>query len=141
MWLFVINGIVWFLYNILSKHGRQTTIFSKNDVGGIVPMIKYYLRIRKEHPPIKKYNSLQKAAYTTIPFAALGVIMTGVAIYWPVQFKWITALFGNYDTARVWHFIFMAMLVLFFVGHLFMVVVSGWSNFVSIVTGWKRSDI
>jgi thiosulfate reductase cytochrome b subunit len=41
----------------------------------------------------------------------------------------------------VWHFIFMAALVLFFGGHLLMVVIAGWSNFVSMITGWKKSEV
>ena len=137
MWLFVVNGIIWFFYNVLSKHGRQTTIFRGTDLSGVLPMIKYYLRVRKEHPPTRKYNALQKLAYTTIPLAALGSILTGMALYWPVQFSWITAAFGGYDIARYWHFVFNALLILFFFGHLFMVAISGWSNFVSILSGWK----
>ena len=140
MWLFGINGLVWFLYNILSRHGRQTTLFSKMDFGGILPMIKYYLRIQKEHPPTKKYNSLQKLAYTTIPLAALGVILSGIGIYWPVQFSWIAAVFSGYEGARLFHFLFMAGLVFFFFGHIFMVVLAGWSNFVSMITGWKKTE-
>ena len=140
MWLFFINGLVWLVYNILSKHGRRTTIFFSEDWSGIFPMIRYYLRIRKVHPPVRKYNSLQKLAYTTIPAVALGSVASGIAIYWPVQFHWVTALFGSYDTARIWHFIFMATLVIFFAGHLFMVVIAGWSNFLSMITGWKRTE-
>ncbi len=139
MWLFAVNGVVWILYNIISKHGRMTTLFRTQDFSGLGPMILYYLRIQKVHPPVKKYNALQKLAYTTIPLAALGVILSGVAIYWPVQFQFVTRLFGSYDVARVWHFVCMSVLVLFFVGHLFMVVVSGWSNFLSIITGWKKA--
>ena len=141
MWLFLINGLVWFVYNIASKHGRQTTLFSKKDVRGVLPMVKYYLRIRKEHPPSKKYNSLQKFAYTIIPLVAVGVLLSGIAIYWPVQFQVITLFFGNYDVARVWHFIFMAALVLFFVAHIFMVILAGWINFVSMFTGWKKITV
>ncbi len=140
MWLFAINGVVWVVYNILSKHGRMTTIFSKKDFGGLLPMIQYYLRIRKKHPPVRKYNALQKAAYTSVPFIALGAVLTGVSIYWPVQFGWVTRLFGNYDTARLWHFLFMSALVLFVAGHLFMVAISGWNNFTSIITGYKRVE-
>lgn len=139
MWLFFINGFSWVLYNIVTRHGRGTTLFSKSDVPGVLPMIKYYLRLRRDHPPSKKYNSLQKLAYTTIPLVALGSVLSGAAIYWPVQFSWITSLFGNYDAARVWHFIFMAALVVFFAGHIFMVTISGWSNFVSMITGWKKT--
>ncbi len=138
MWLFFVNGTVWFLYNLLSTHGWRTTIFRRNDISGVLPMIQYYLRIRKQHPPVRKYNALQKLAYTTIPCAALGSVLTGMAIYWPVQFSRIAWLFGGYDIARYWHFVCMAALVFFFLGHLVMVVVAGWWNFVSIVTGWKR---
>ncbi len=141
MWLFFVNGFIWVAYNLLSKHGWRTTIFSKKDFSGVLPMIRYYLRLRKEHPPVKKYNALQKAAYTTIAFVALGAVLTGLGIYWPVQFSLITRLFGNYDAARVWHFAFMAALVLFVAGHLFMVAVSGWNNFLSILTGYKKEEV
>jgi thiosulfate reductase cytochrome b subunit len=140
MWLFFINGTVWFLYNLLSKHGWHTTIFRKADLPGILPMIKYYLRVRKQHPPVKKYNALQKLGYTTISFVAIGSVLSGMAIYWPVQFSRITWLFGGYDVARYWHFVFMAFIVFFFFGHLLMVVIAGWWNFVSIITGWKRVE-
>ncbi len=141
MWLFVVNGLVWIFYNIATEHGRQTTLFRLSDRLGILPMIKYYLRIQKEHPSVKKYNALQKLAYTTISLAAIGVILSGIAIYWPVQFSWLTSLFGNYDAARVWHLIFMFTLILFFFGHILMVMISGWSNFWSMITGWKKIKV
>ncbi len=138
MWLFVLNGLIWILYNLLAKHGRQTTLFRWRDRTGILPMVLYYLRIRKEHPPTKKYNALQKLAYTSVPLLAIGGIMSGIAIYWPVQFSSLGSLFGGYDTARGLHFFFMMTLVLFFIGHLVMVAIAGWDNFVSIITGWKK---
>ncbi|MBI4547665.1 MAG: cytochrome b/b6 domain-containing protein [Ignavibacteriae bacterium] len=140
MYLFVANGLMWVLYNIFSRHGRRTTILSRNDLDGVFPMILYYLRIHKEHQLTRKYNPLQKLAYTTVPIIALGGILSGIAIYWPVQFSGIASFFGGYDTARVWHFIFMGTLVLFFLGHIFMVAISGWSNFVSMITGWKKTS-
>ncbi len=139
MWILAINGVLWIAYNVMTRHGRQTTLFSPKDFSGILPMIKYYLRVQKQHPTVRKYNALQKLAYSTIPLAALGAILTGIAIYWPVQFGWVTRLFGNYDTARAWHFIFMASLVLFFFGHIGMVLLAGWNNFLSMITGWKKT--
>lgn len=138
MWLFVVNGMVYVLYNIISKHGRTTTLFRISDTGGMIPMIQYYLRLRKEHPIQKKYNSLQKFAYTVIPLVACGTILTGIGIYWPVQWAVVTKFFGGYDTSRMWHFVFMAMLVLFFFGHIVMVAVAGWNNFVSMISGWRK---
>lgn len=139
MWILFVNGLVWVVYNISTRHGRLTTFFRREDISGVLPMIQYYLRIRKQHPPVKKYNPLQKLAYTSVVFLAIGSLLTGVAIYWPVQFSKLTALFGGYDTARGWHFFFTLSFILFFFGHIFMVVISGWSNFASIITGWKKS--
>jgi thiosulfate reductase cytochrome b subunit len=138
MWLFAANGTVWLAYNIISRHGRRTTLFRGPDARGVIPMILYYLRIRRKHPPAGKYNPLQKLAYTFIPAVALGSVLTGMAIYWPVQSGAVARLFGGYDTARVWHFIFMGVLLLFLGGHLLMVIIAGWSNFLSMITGWKR---
>jgi Ni/Fe-hydrogenase b-type cytochrome subunit len=137
MWLFLVNGLLWVLYNIVSNHGRATTLFRLSDMSGIVPMVKYYLRIRREHPAITKYNALQKLTYTLLPLLAVASILTGIAIYWPVQFSGITGFFGGYESARLWHFIFTAAFVAFFAGHIVLVAISGWSNFVSMITGWK----
>ena len=103
MWIFVANGLIWWLYNAISRHGRETTLFQKSDIKGIFPMIKYYLRLEKKHPAAKKYNPLQKLAYTTIPFAALTGILSGIVMYWPVQMHFIGVIFGGYDGARIWH--------------------------------------
>jgi thiosulfate reductase cytochrome b subunit len=62
-----------------------------------------------------------------------------MSLYWPVQFGPLASLFGGYDTARIWHFIFTAGFTLFFMGHILMVIIAGWSNFVSIITGWKSA--
>lgn len=138
MWIFAANGVIYFFYNILSRHGRRTTLVRKEDLPGILPMIKYYLRIQKTHPPQGKYNPLQKFTYTFIPLLGLGSVLSGIAIYWPVQFSGIAWLFGGYDTARIWHFLFTAAFVFFILGHLLMVVIAGWNNFISMITGWGR---
>jgi thiosulfate reductase cytochrome b subunit len=138
MWLFAVNGVLWVAHTILTRHGRRTTLFRPGDARGIVPMILYYLRVRKDHPPQGKYNALQKLAYSTVPAAAILALATGIAIYWPVQLSGLTAVFGGYDAARIWHFGAMAALLLFLAGHLVMVLAAGWWNFWSMVTGWKR---
>ncbi len=140
MWLFVLNGIFYGAYNIVSRHGRLTTLFRRSDLPGVLPMILFYLRIRKKHPPQEKYNPLQKLAYTSVPLLAVGGILSGIALYLPVQFHWIAAIFGGYDAARIFHFLFMSALVLFFGGHILMVVIAGWDNFVSMITGWKKKE-
>jgi thiosulfate reductase cytochrome b subunit len=140
MWIFVVNGLIWWAYNAISKHGRETTLFQRSDIKGVLPMIKYYLRIEKKHPEIKKYNALQKLAYTSIPFIALAGILSGLEMYWPVQLQFLGKIFGGYDGARIWHFCAMSALVLFFLGHLVMVAIAGWSNFLSMITGTRKVE-
>ena len=101
-------------------------------------MIKYYLRIEKNPPKYEKYNSLQKLAYTSTPFLAIGVTLSGLVLYLPVQLQPLTWIFGGYDFARWVHFFFMAAFVFFFIGHIFMVSISGWENFWAMISGWKR---
>ncbi len=139
MWFFAFNGLVWVVYNFSTRHGRETTIFRPGDFGGVIPMIKYYLRIRKEHPPQRKYNSLQKLAYTSTIALGAAAVLSGLAIYWPVQLQALTGLMGGYEGARLLHFFAMNSLVFFFLGHLVMVAIAGWKNFLSIFTGGRGS--
>jgi thiosulfate reductase cytochrome b subunit len=83
---------------------------------------------------------LQKLAYTSIPFIALAGILSGLEMYWPVQLQFLGKIFGGYDGARIWHFCAMSALVLFFLGHLVMVAIAGWSNFLSMITGTRKVE-
>jgi thiosulfate reductase cytochrome b subunit len=70
----------------------------------------------------------------------LGVlsVLTGFAIWKPVQFSWLAWLMGGFHWARLWHFLVMWAMLAFVFGHLVMVALHGWNNFVSMLTGWKK---
>jgi hypothetical protein len=85
----------------------------------------------------KKYNGAQRIAYTAIIVMGLGSVLTGLAIYKPVQFYWLCALLGGYETARIIHFILTIGYCLFFVIHIVQVILAGWDNFRSMVTGFS----
>jgi thiosulfate reductase cytochrome b subunit len=85
-----------------------------------------------------QYNPLQKLAYTSaIGFGALS-LLTGIVLYKPAQFSWLAFLFGGFHLTRVWHFAAMCGFLAFIPGHLIMVLLHGWSNFYSMLSGWKR---
>jgi len=69
-----------------------------------------------------------------------GSILTGLAIYKPVQFSWITWLCGGYKAARLEHFILTIGYVLFFLVHIIQVIKAGWKNFKSMITGFEVSS-
>ncbi len=50
------------------------------------------LHIRKMLPPQDKYNAVQRIAYTSIIVMGFGSLITGLAVYKPVQFYWLTWL-------------------------------------------------
>jgi len=63
MWPLMLAGGVYIAYLVASGEWRKL-LFRPRDVGPAVEMQKYYLRLRKEHPPQGKHNALQKLAYT-----------------------------------------------------------------------------
>jgi thiosulfate reductase cytochrome b subunit len=67
----------------------------------------------------------------------IGSLITGIAIYKPVQFYWLTALCGGYRMARLEHFVLTLGYVLFFLIHVVQVSLAGWNNFRSMVSGFE----
>ncbi|MGH2566491.1 MAG: hypothetical protein ACRDE5_18375, partial [Ginsengibacter sp.] len=65
----------------------------------------------------------------------LGSVLTGLSIYKPIQFHTLCALLGGYEWARIEHFILTILFTLFFVVHIVQVILAGWNNFRSMVTG------
>ncbi len=77
-------------------------------------------RFRLAHS-LGTYNAVQKAFYWGVLFALVMMLLSGLAIWKPVQLAPLTALFGGFQGARLVHFIFMSALALFVVVHLTLV--------------------
>ena len=134
MWLFAINGFLYVLYLIFS--GEWRLIFpDKRSFKESLLVVLHDLHIRKSAPSQKKYNAAQRIAYTSIIFMGVGSLLTGLAIFKPVQFHLLVAAFGGYEWARAEHFILTILFTLFFVVHVIQVILAGWNNFRSMVTG------
>lgn len=92
--------------------------------------------IVKAKPPQGKYNDAQRIAYTSVIVMGAGSLFSGLAIYKPTQLAWLTALFGGYEWARWMHFWLTIAFVLFFLIHVIQVILAGWANFRSMITGY-----
>jgi len=134
MWLFFANGLLYILYTIFSGEWRYL-VPGKNSFKEAWQVLLHDLHIRKYAPPQEKYNAAQRIAYTAIIFMGAGSVITGLAIYKPAEFGWCTWLCGGYSNARVIHFILTVGYCLFFVVHIVQVIITGWNNFQSMVTG------
>lgn len=136
MWFFTLNGIFYVLYTIISGEWREL-VPKKNSFKEALLVTLYDLHIIKKAPPQGKYNAAQRVAYTAIIVMGLGSVITGLAIYKPVQFYWLTWICGGYHFARIIHFALTLGYVFFFIVHIVQVVLAGWNNFRSVVSGFE----
>jgi len=136
MWLFILNGFLYVLYTLFSGEWKYL-IPQKNSLAEGWQVIRHDLGLTKSLPPQSKYNAAQRIAYSMIALMGIGSIITGFAIYKPVQLQWLANLCGGYEAARAEHFFLTIGYVLFFFVHLFQVIRAGWNNFRAMVTGYE----
>ena len=134
MWLFALNGVAYVLYTIVSGEWRALVPIPGSFKRA--PLVALHdIHVIKELPPQGKYNDAQRIAYTSVIAMGAGSVITGLAIYKPLQLSWLTSLLGGYEWARWEHFWLMILFVSFFAVHIIQVALAGWSNFRSMVTG------
>jgi thiosulfate reductase cytochrome b subunit len=137
MWFFTLNGIVYIAYTMFSGEWRYLVPQSTSAFRDALQVMLFDLGLRKTMPPQDKYNAAQQLTYTAIVLMGAGSVLTGLAIYKPIQLAWLTALFGGYEFARLIHFALTMGYLAFFVVHIAQVVRAGWNNFQSMVTGYE----
>ena len=115
MWVLVINGLVYVTLGIVTGRFRRKLLpIHPRDVAADV---KAALTFKLKHDDLAHYNAVQKLLYAGVIIVAAIVVLSGLAIWKPVQFQELTALFGGYDVARYVHFFAMAAIVAFLVVH------------------------
>lgn len=137
MWPLMIVGATYLVYLGATGEWRKL-VFRPRDLKPAIEMQKYYLRLRKEHPPQGKHNALQKLAYSFIIALGCVSVLTGWAIYKPVQLSWLTGLLGGFQAARYWHFAAVWLFVGFIVVHVMMVFVADPPSLGAMITGTYR---
>lgn len=140
MWFFLLNGVLYVLYTIFSGEWRFL-VPTRRSFKEAVQVTLHDLHLSKYHPPRRKFNGAQQIAYTSVILMGAGSVLTGLSIYKPVSFGWLTSLLGGYEWARWEHFWLTVGFVLFFVVHILQVVKAGWNNFRAMVTGYELVPI
>ncbi len=136
MWLFAINGVLYVTYLLWSKEWKYLVPDGRS-LKEAVQVTLVDLHLRKGLPPQKKYNGAQKIAYTSVILMGLGSLVTGLSIYKPTQAHWLTSLLGGYEMARWEHFWLTMGFCGFFLVHVGQVILAGWNNFRSMVSGYE----
>ena len=140
-WLFVVNGVVYVLYTIFSRHLLRDLVPTKLELSNIGRSIVDHLKFK--HPggeAARRYNVLQNLAYLVVIFGLLPlVVVAGMAMSPRIDtvFTGWVSLIGGRQSARSLHFLAAFGLVLFVLVHVFEVIVAGvWNEIRSMVTGW-----
>ena len=136
MWFFAINGTIYFLYLLFSKE-YKLILPTKNSLKESWQVILHDLHISKGLPPQKKYNAAQRVAYTGVIVMGFAMLLTGLAIYKPVNLNWLCYILGGYEWARIEHFVITILFVLFFIVHVLQVILAGWNNFRGMIAGFE----
>jgi thiosulfate reductase cytochrome b subunit len=137
MWLFALNGIAYGVF--LAWSGEWRLLLPRpRDLKASLLVALHDLKLRREAPAIEGiYNAAQRIAYTAVLVMGAGSLLTGLAIYKPVQLSWLTGLLGGYRAARLEHFILTLAYLAFFVLHVSQVARAGWNNFRAMVSGYE----
>ena len=115
MWVLVINGIVYVALGLATGRFRRKLlpIYPSQ----VIADAKAALTFKLAHDDLSHYNAVQKVLYTGVILCGVLIVLSGLAIWKPVQFQELTALFGGYDAARYVHFFVMSAIVGFLVVH------------------------
>ncbi|MDB5521413.1 MAG: thioredoxin reductase [Tardiphaga sp.] len=115
MWLLVVNGLFYLTLGLAT--GRFRRKLTPISASGVIDDSRAALTGKLSHDDISNYNNVQKLLYVGIMVVGVVIVLSGLAIWKPVQFQYLTALFGGYDIARYVHFFMMAAIVAFLVVH------------------------
>lgn len=118
MWVLFADGVAYLSYGILSGHFRRDI----RPVGpkAVLRDVGEAVRLRLGHR-LGHYNAVQRLLYTGVIVVFCLSVVTGLAIWKPVQLGWLTALFGGYPIARHIHLAMMCLIVCFLAIHLALV--------------------
>ncbi|MBY0382915.1 MAG: cytochrome b/b6 domain-containing protein, partial [Xanthobacteraceae bacterium] len=116
MWLVFFNGLFYLTYGFAT--GRFRRMLLPIRLRELRATISDALHFRLAHDDPTKYNTVQKLMYLGVLTAGVTVVISGLAIWKPVQFSFLYELFGTFQNARLVHFVCMAVIVLFMVVHI-----------------------
>jgi thiosulfate reductase cytochrome b subunit len=118
LWVLVANGTIYVVYGLLS--GRFVRMFLPLTAGLVWHDLLRAMSLRLSHPP-GTYNAVQRLAYVGVLMLGALAVLSGLALWKPVQLQTLAALLGGYEVARRVHFLAMAGIVGFVVLHLTLV--------------------
>jgi thiosulfate reductase cytochrome b subunit len=115
MWIFVLNGVAYLIYGVVTGRFRRKLV--PISVREVLATVGDALRFRLAHDDLTHYNAVQKVLYLGVILVGILIVVSGLALWKPVQFSELAAVFGTFQTIRLVHFLCMAAIVGFLVVH------------------------
>ena len=114
MWTLAASYLLFVAWGIVTGHFRRDflPVGPKSIWRDFVAALTFNLQHR-----LGEYNAVQKAAYVGVLVLVALMILSGLAIWKPVQTYPLELLFGGFQGARLVHFIVMVGIVLFLIVH------------------------
>jgi thiosulfate reductase cytochrome b subunit len=121
MWLLAINGLVYLALGLMTGRFRRKLLPIRP--AAVLADAKAALTFKLSHDDLSVYNSVQRLLYAGIILVGIVIVLSGLAIWKPVQLQELTALFGGYDAARYVHFFAMAAIAGFLAIHVLLALI------------------
>jgi thiosulfate reductase cytochrome b subunit len=120
MWLLIINGLCYLIYGVVTGRLRERLLPIR--LRDVIETVRDTLRLKIEHNDLTTYNAVQKILYIVVILAGISQVVTGLAVWKPVQFSGLVSLLGGFQYARYIHFAGMVVIVGFLVVHVVLAV-------------------
>jgi len=137
MWIFVLNGLAYIAYGIAS--GRFRRKLFPISVRELFATVGEALRFRLRHDDLTHYNAVQKVLYLGVMLVGVLIVISGLALWKPIQFSELAGLFGSFQTIRLVHFLCMSAIVAFILVHVTLALLVP-QSLVAMLTGGPAVD-
>jgi thiosulfate reductase cytochrome b subunit len=115
MWILALNGLAYVTYGFVTGRFRRMLVPIR--LRDLIANIRDALRLHLAHDDLTQYNTIQRILYIGVLIIGVVTVLSGLAIWKPVQFSELLSLFYDFQTARLVHFLCMSAIVLFVAVH------------------------
>jgi thiosulfate reductase cytochrome b subunit len=137
MWIFVLNGLAYLTYGVAT--GRFRRKLFPISIREILVTVGDALRFKLGHDDLTHYNAVQKILYFGVMSIGILIVISGLALWKPVQFSELSGLFGSFQNIRIVHFLCMSAIVAFILVHVTLALLVP-QSLVAMLTGGPEVD-
>ena len=137
MWIMMLNGLAYIAYGVLG--GRFLRMLFPIRRREVLSELDDALHFRLKHDDLTLYNAVQKVLYAGIILVGIVQVLSGLAIWKPVQFSELLSLFYDFQNGRLVHFLGMVAIVGFLIVHILLALLVP-KTLLAMITGGPRVD-